>query len=290
MGLLFALLSTLCFVVLDILRKVLGQYLPAIVIAIGINLGAAVVFGGVLVLSGEPRWDETFVVLASLRAVAHAAASLLFVQAVTLSPLSLTMPYLAFTPVVSAGVAALVLHEEPSLQGLLGIGLVGIGALALHAERDVPWPTLVTAPLYEPGSWRMLLVAAIWGTTSSLDKIAIAHSTEAFLAFWIAVGSAFVLAGAWWIGVVKSTNARATEGQRRQVLLLLSGAAVAAGGAVLFQLFAYRELFVAYVATIKRSGSLLSVVLGAIIFDEDGLSQRLPAAVLMTLGVAVLTL
>lgn len=290
MGLLFALLSTLCFVVLDLLRKVLSQRLPAVVIAIGINLGAGGVFGVVLVLSGGSRWDEIFVALASLRALAHAAASLLFVQAVSLSPLSLTMPYLAFTPVVATGVAAVVLREVPNLQGLIGIGLVGSGALALHAGREASWRTLITAPLYEPGSWRMLQVAAIWGTTSSLDKIAIGHGSEALLAFWIAVGSALVLAAARWTGMVEGRSAWKTDHKRQQTLLLLCGAAAAAGGAVLFQLFAYRELFVAYVATIKRSGSLLSVVIGAVIFDEDGLSQRLPAAVLMTLGVVVLTL
>jgi hypothetical protein len=40
MGLLFASLSSLLYVALDVLRKLLGQRMAALPVAIGINLGA----------------------------------------------------------------------------------------------------------------------------------------------------------------------------------------------------------------------------------------------------------
>jgi len=72
--------------------------------------------------------------------------------------------------------------------------------------------------------------------------------------------------------------------------LLLCAAALATAGALLFEFLAYRELLVAYVETIRRSGSVLSVIAGAVIFKEEQLSRRLPAAAIMVLGVALVLL
>ena len=290
MGFLFAGLCALCFVALDVLRKILGARLHAALVAIGVNLGAASVFAVVLALSGKTGCDATFLLVASVEAAGHAVASLLYVRAVTLSPLSLTVPYLGFTPVTSMAVAAAVLGEAPNARGLAGIGLVAVGALTLHLERGARVRDLVAAPLREPGSWRMLAVACIWGSTTSLDKIAIAHGSEALLALWLAVGSSGLLACAWFTGLLAGLGAANVRPQGPRTDLLLATAAAAAAGAVLFQFYAYRHLLVAYVETIKRSGILPSVVIGALYFGEGGLSRRLPAAAAMTLGVSLIVL
>jgi drug/metabolite transporter (DMT)-like permease len=208
----------------------------------------------------------------------------LYVQAVTLSPLSLTGPYLSFTPVVSALVAMVVLNEVPNLLGAVGIALVAGGALILQAEDREPLRTLVLAPLSEPGSWRMLLVATLWGVTTPLNKIAIAHGSEALLACWIAAGSVLLL-GVWW-GL--TTHDPLQEPLSLRTVVLLALAALVVGGAVLCQFFAYRELLVAYVETVKRFGSLLTVLIGTVAFGEKGLTRRLPAATLMAIGVLCL--
>jgi uncharacterized membrane protein len=183
MGLLLAGLSSLFFVTLDTLRKVLGNRLSAVDVVIGISLGAAAVFGAILGFSGVGPFDATFLLLAAVESVAFTIASLLYVRAVTLSPLSLTIPYLGFTPVVAVVVAFLVLGETPTVQGVMGILLVVVGAMALHLGATDGFRALLTAPFREPGSWMMLVVALIWGTTTSLDKIAIRHGSEALLAF-----------------------------------------------------------------------------------------------------------
>lgn len=286
MGLLFASLSALFYVALDVLRKLLGQKMAALPVAIGLNLRALPIYLGVLVAANAGAWDRTFVLVATLLAGTQAVASLLYVQAVTLSPLSLTVPYLSFTPVVSAFMAFLVLHEVPHAFGMVGIVLVAGGAMVLQADNPVQLRTLVLAPVREPGSWRMLLVAALWGVTTPLNKIAIAHGSEALLACWIAGGSAALLSVCWGLGLVRRPPAR--EPLSLSMAPLLALAALAAGGAVLCQFFAYREMLVAYVETIKRFGSLLSVLLGTVVFGEEGLAQRLPAAAMMTIGVMCL--
>jgi drug/metabolite transporter (DMT)-like permease len=286
MGLLFASLSALLYVALDVLRKLLGQKMAPVPVAIGLNMGALPVFISALVATGPHTWDSTFATVATLLAGTQAIASLLYVQAITLSPLSLTVPYLSVTPVVSALVALVMVNEVPHLLGAVGIVLVAGGTLALQADDYTQFRTLVAAPFSEPGSWRMLIVAVLWSVTTPLNKIAIAHGSEALLAGWIAVGSA-VLLGGWW-GIGLAGHVPAQESFSLRTASLLAFAALLVAGAVLCQFFAYRELLVAYVETLKRFGSLLTVVIGTLAFGEAGLARRLPAATVMTVGVVCL--
>lgn len=287
MGLALAIICSLSFVALDILRKLLGRHLPAIQIVIGINMGAASVFMGVLIATGIKQWDITFIMVVAVELVAHIAASILYVQAVTLSPLSLTIPYLGFTPVVVTLLAYPLLGEVPSLLGLGGITLVVMGTIALNLGKSNRLSELLSLPFHEPGSWRMLVVAGIWGVMTPLDKIAIAHGSEALLAFSLSAGSALLLGAKCLCEIPKKTISTKKSGY---IILLLMAAALVAGIAVMSQFFAYRELLVAYVETIKRAGSLVSITIGALAFNEKGLTQSLPATALIILGIILIIL
>ena len=288
MGVLLACLASAFFLALDVLRKVLGARLSAVDIVIGINVGAATVFAVVMTLSGIGAWDSTFLLLAAIESVTFTVASLLYVRAVTVSPLSLTIPYLAFTPVVSAVVAVVVLGEMPGLTGCLGILLVVSGAALLHLDEGTSFTSLLRAPFNEPGSWMMLLVALIWGTTTSIDKVAIEHGSEALLAFPLTAGSSIILL------VVRQLRSppRFSVSKRtgRKTLGLLGIAALVGAAAVLCQFFAYREMFVAYVETIKRAGGLGALVIGVFLFNEGGFANRFPVAVLMVIGIMLILL
>jgi drug/metabolite transporter (DMT)-like permease len=74
----------------------------------------------------------------------------------------------------------------------------------------------------------------------------------------------------------------------RGTALLLVFAALVAGAAVLCQFYAYRELLVAYVETIKRAGGIFSVLIGVFGFGEGGFANRFPATVLMLIGIALI--
>lgn len=291
MGVLLACLASASFVILDVLRKLLGRRLSASDIVIGMNGGAALVFLLLTLRFDARRWDLIFLLLGAMEAVTFTVASILYVRAVSLSPLSLTIPYLGFTPVISAAVAFFLIGEVPSRQGLLGIVLVVVGGVALHLDRQLGFLGLLVAPLREPGSWRMLVVAIIWGVTTSIDKIAIAHGSELLLGLFLTAGSALILIIR---RVVYSPPVEPEQGQQalhvlaREPYLLL--AALVAGVAVTCQYFAYRELLVAYVETIKRAGGLFSVLVGIVFFGEGGGSRRVPAALLMIAGILMIVL
>jgi drug/metabolite transporter (DMT)-like permease len=287
MGLTLAIGASLSFVALDVLRKILGRGMRASDIVVGINLGAALVLGTVVAVDGVPEFDRIFAALALLEGATFALASVLYVRAVTLSPLSLTIPYLGFTPLIAAGVALILLGEVPSPRGWSGIFLVVAGGLLLHRDGRLSPARLLTAPLREPGSWRMLIVAAIWGITTSIDKIAIAHGSEALLGFSISLVSALLLLGLRTFQGRSSRRRRVEPPVRAPLLYLAAGVA---GVAVLCQFYAYRYLLVSYVEAIKRGGGLLSVLIGIWGFEEGGLLQRLPAAILMLLGMLLIAL
>jgi len=290
MGLLLAALAALSFVILDVLRKILGRRLPTAVIVIGINLGSALVFLFALSVRGGWACDSTFVLIATIETMTFTVASILYVQAVTLSPLSLTIPYLAFTPVISALIGVFALGEIPSQRGFTGIALVVIGALLLHTGDVGRFRDLLYAPLREPGSWRMLVVAGIFGVTTVLDKIAIRHGSEPLLGLALTLGSSIILVCAVFLSSSLMPSEALSELEKRKPWKepLLYLAALVAGVAVLSQFFAYSYLFVSYVETIKRAGGLFSVLIGTVIFREGNLSRRLPAAALMVLGIALI--
>jgi drug/metabolite transporter (DMT)-like permease len=290
MGFQLAALASLSFVLLDILRKVLGRRLPPVQVVVGLNCGAAVVFATALAADGVPPMDMVFVAVALVEVVTFALSSVLYVQAVALSPLTLTVPYLALTPVVSALVAAAVLGEMPGWQGWAGITLTVFGALLLHLDPGITLGRLLRAPFREPGSRRMMAVALIWGMTTSLDKIAIRHGSEALLGLWLSLGGALLLAALRQVdrtlGDLPHIVFQVQRPAFREPLLYL--ASLISAIAVLCQYFAYQELMVAYVETVKRAGGLLSALAGLTLFGERGSAFRLPAAALMILGLLLL--
>jgi len=105
--------------------------------------------------------------------------SLLFIRALKISPLSFTLPLIAFTPAFLLITSPLMINEFPRLLGVLGVILVVVGSyvLNLHLLR-VSWLEPIKAVWREPGARLMLLVAFIWSITSNIDKLAINNSNS----------------------------------------------------------------------------------------------------------------
>lgn len=280
-----AVVASLGFVLLDVLRRILGRRLATWKVVAGINAGAGLLLLLALLLEGVPAFDVVFVLLASLEAVSFAVTSFLYVQAVKLSPLSLTIPYLSFTPLVSALTAWGLLGEVPPWQGWVGILLLLAGGILLHGGDGSSWLRLCLAPLREPGSRRMLIVAAVWGVTTSVDKLAIQHGSEALLGTWMSLGGALLI-----LLFRPRFGDTSKPPQEARSVGLLAMAALVGGVAVLAQFYAYRTTLVAYVEAVKRAGGFLSALVGVVAFREGRFRHRIPAAALMLLGVLLILL
>jgi drug/metabolite transporter (DMT)-like permease len=128
-------------------------------------------------LPGPPGWE--YFGLLALVSLFNLAANLLFVRSVQLSPLSLTTPYLSFTPVFAALVSWLLFSERPSAMSATGIVIVASGAFVLNPGQNFKKDLLAPfkALLHERGSLLMVLVALLFSVMPIIDKKAVGSVT-----------------------------------------------------------------------------------------------------------------
>jgi drug/metabolite transporter (DMT)-like permease len=282
-GLTAAVLSSLCWSGLDATRKALARRLDVAVVVAWLTLGQAPLFAA-WGLTEDRFIDGTAYLAPGLGStILQLAANVLFVQAVRVSPLSLSVPFLSLTPVFTTLVAVPLLDEHASPVQWMGILLVVLGALVLNARQGI---SLLRALWSERGSVLMIGVAAIWSVTAALDKLALEHATVAAHGMVQTAGMG-VLVVAWMAVTGRAGRLRtAWPPDRAQV------AAVAfATGALALQLVAFRLLLVGLVETLKRGvGVIASVVIGRAAFEEPITLPKVAAMVLMAAGSVLVSL
>lgn len=213
-------------------------------------------------------------------------AMLLYVQALRDSPLHLTLPYLAFTPVFNIATGALFLGERVPPQGMAGIALVAVGAYLLNLQHARRHPRTWLAPIRaigrERGSRRMLAVAAVYSVTSVFGKAAMGLATpQSFGPFY------FALLGTVTLVVFALAQPRALAAlPRRPWAGLAVGAAMAL--MVVTHFLALARVEVAYMIAVKRTSLLFGILYGALWFGEGGLPRNLAGGGLMVAGVALI--
>jgi drug/metabolite transporter (DMT)-like permease len=213
-------------------------------------------------------------------------AVVLYMRAIRDHPLSLTLPYLAFTPVFTTVTGYLLLGETVSARGLAGILLVVAGAWLLNLNPEgwrgplAPFRAIAR----HRGARLMLAVAAIYSVTAVMGKGALAYMPAvAFGPFYFALlGTATLLV--FGLGNRGALGALA----RRPGWHLAIGAVMAAMAVTHF--LALERVQTAYMITAKRTSLLFAMVLGALWFGERNLKRNLLAGSLMVLGVALVAL
>lgn len=228
----------------------------------------------------DPRafWTATIVALPI-----EVAAALMYQHALHRSPLSLTVPYLAFTPVFLLLTGWIMLGERPTVPGILGVALVTAGALALQ-RRPAPgrsWASWIIPS--DRGSLLILCVALLYSFTSALTKRAVlAGSPLSFPGIYFGLLSVCLVpfqfrAPGWARSLVSRPALFAAVGILEAITLLL-------------QFEAYLHVEVAYVISIKRLSPLVAVFYGRLFFHERASPARLVGAALMVGGAAVIAL
>lgn len=219
----------------------------------------------------------------------------LYASAIQRGDVGLTVPLLSLTPILLVPVEWLLLGDVPGLRGLGGIVLVVVGVYLLNLG-DLRQGALapLTAPLRDPGARRMLAVAVLWSVSGVVDKVAVTSSSTAFYgATQTAVlGLAFLPLIARARRRRESAPAEAEEADKRghEPRSLRGRAALAFQGllyAAMFicQMEALRLTLAANVITIKRSGALVTVLLGGLVFGERDLWPRLLGTAVTVAGV-----
>lgn len=212
-------------------------------------------------------------------------AIILHFRAIHISPLSLTLPFLSFTPVFVLVTGDLILDEQLSSMGTAGMLLVVVGGYVINldsARYGVLGP--IKAIWREPGSALMIIVAALYAMSSVGGKVMIINSSALFtgmLIFWL-LG---VLIPLVLIGVGKASWKVVTRKP-----LLGFGSGIILFIEIICHNIAMSMVAAAYMITIKRMAGIFSVGYGWLLFKEKGIKYRLIGTAIMTLGAAFIAL
>jgi len=226
---------------------------------------------------------------------AEIIAMLLYMKAIRDYSLSLTVPYLAFTPMFVILTGWIVLGESISLTGFSGILLIVFGAWLLNIpETGLRATPVANARLRvfmnnildpfknifrNPGSRYMLIAAFIYSITASTSKAAMGYmGAQQFGAFYFAaIGIAALL--------LFGRHSMVTI--RKNFFPALAVAALMA--IMVFLHFKAIELVeAAYMVSVKRSSLLFGIIFGVLFFKEKHLGMHLMAAGMMLAGVFVI--
>ena len=270
----------------DLLRKMLVETLRPVPMLVLLTLAQSLFFAVWVVFDGSARLTSAYWLPALGSVALNVVANVAMVEALSLAPLSLTIPLLSLTPAVTALVATLVLDERLAALQTAGIVLVVLGALRLHLDpgRRVSLGSLGRALREQRGTQLMVVVAIFWSVAMPLDKLALRASSTSVHALGLSLGVA--------LGTLAILAARRELAElaavRRRPGLFTAGLLVSAVTTVL-QIVAIQLVWVGLVEAIKRSvGNLAALVLGRTVFGEAITPAKVVAVAMMAVGVVMI--
>lgn len=281
-----ALLSAFSVATADALTK---RYLSgysaqeSIMVRLGLT---GVLLAPMILINPLPPTPTVFWVWIAILIPLEVLAMSLYVMAIRDSPLSLTLPYLAFTPVFVIATGWLILGETITPLGSVGVCLVVIGTWLLNIEHATidyrTWMAPFRAILRQPGARLMLAVAVIYSVTSVLSKEAMQYvGPIAFGPFYFAlIGLLTILV----LGPVAGCSIKVLWRKPGWHVLIALAMAVM----VISHFLALDRVEVAYMISVKRASMLFGILYGAWWFSERQVGQHLLAGALMLSGVALI--
>jgi len=210
-----------------------------------------------------------------------------YLKAIRLSPLSLVLPYLALTPVLTLVTGWLFLGEQVSPVGFLGVVAVTVGAYLLQAEL-IPQGIFepIKAMFREPGIRMMLVTATIYSVSAPLGKRAIEMSGPLAFPFIYVSLNTLALTVLVWNRAGKGENLlRALSPQLP--LFLLAGLVMS--GVFFTHCIGILGAPVTYFISIKRLSLLAGVLYGGLMFREEKLLHRALGCGLMLFGAGLIS-
>ncbi len=209
-----------------------------------------------------------------------------YMRGATLAPMSLSMPFLSFSPVVAMGTGFLLLDELPNGWGMAGILAIVGGSYVLNLDK-ANWRNLagpLQAVARERGVLLVLLAAIIFGLAAVMGKKLVLLSAPLYagVMFFLIHNLVFVLL----LAVSGRVPLRRYLLRPHQGLLV----GVLSFCEIVFHFHAVSMVDAAYMLSVKRCSGLFAVLFGGIIFKEDKIGMRLLGAGLMSLGAAAIAI
>lgn len=285
MWIIYSLLTALSLSTSDALAKRAVASRDVYFVAWARLLFALPVFLVLLLFVEIPPLDRTFWFATVAALPLEVIAMILYTRVLKVSPLGLTMPFLALTPMFLIVTSYLILGEKVSYSGGVGILCMAVGVYTLNIHRireNFMGP--VRAILREKGSVLMITVAFIYSITSSLGKMAIEHSSPIFFGslYFVLV---FILLTP--LAMMKSRD-RLVIGRKDIGPLMPVGLTYAM--MITFHMIAMSMVNVAYMISVKRTSLLFSIIYGALLFKEEKIGEKFIGGVIMLTGFVLIVI
>lgn len=238
-----------------------------------------------VISTGIPALNTQFAIALLIGGSINAVTAVLYIKAIKVSDLSLTVPLVALTPLFMLITSPLIVGEYPKLFDYIGILLIVTGSYLLNIkEKSQGYLAPFKALVKEPGPKLMLIVAFLWSITSNFDKIGVKNSSPIFWLF-----SLFSTMTVLLLPVLLHKTPNPSRKILKQLPMLAAMGFFNAVG-VLCQMQALTLTLVVQVIAIKRTSVLMGVLFGHFIFKEKDIKQRLLGAAIMVFGVFVISL
>lgn len=228
-----------------------------------------------------PKLDPVFWLTVAGLVPLEIIALILYIKAIRVSPLSLTVPFMAMSPVFIIFIAFAFLGELPDRSGVIGILFITAGAYMLNAsasKQGILGP--IRAIFKEPGSILMLVVAVIYSVTSTLGKVAVQHSSPVFFGFFYPFTLTVIL--------TIFLGAKGKLGQVFSKPAVFIPIGLCTSAMIISHFIAISMTQVAYMIAVKRTSLVFSVIYGWLLFKEEKIKERLVGSALMLAGVVMI--
>lgn len=285
-------------------KKFLQIMDPNILAATGF-IFTSVMLLGISFFQGIPSIGSQFLFAVLATTLLNILATTLTFRTLASTDISLAIPMLSFTPLFLVGTAALILHEIPSVIGMVGIVIIVTGSYVLntadeHKNLIDPFRAIISCP----GVLFMLVVAFLYAIAINFDKMVMQNSDTVF-----GSGIVFLLLGIAFTIICLISRWQLSKNFHQSAFLktpfppanfpllrwrdvigigLFIGIIITIEAVVINT--AYTQQIVPYVIAIKRMSIILIVFYGAFIFREKEIIRRLSGAGLMLIGAMLILL
>lgn len=208
----------------------------------------------------------------------HALGYFLQNSAFKSSPLGLTVPFMALTPVFVLLTGFLLLGEQPTVAGATGVFITVIGSYVLNLDSATGLLGPFKAILRERGSVLMLGSALVWSVAAALGKKMILLSSPFYAGcIFFPIHNIFLVLTLYALRQFSWNDLRLRPRHTLGVGLILYVH-------IIFHFLAVSMTAVAYLVSIKRLNGLIALGYDTVIFKQTLSRQRLAGTALMTAG------
>jgi transporter family protein len=201
--------------------------------------------------------------------------------------ISRVQPIMGLLPIFVTINGALFMHEVPTLLAACGILLVAVGIYAVGLRRGASPLEPLRSLAGDRGSWYAVLSAVFWSVTPFLHKAGAATVGPLMWSMSVSFGSGLVLGA---LLPFRRRQPDAAVGNRVRWAALVAATALPFTLQAVALQFALQRAQGGYVMAISSMSTLIATALAVLLYREPDGSTRIPGAVLVAAGAALIAL